>query len=365
MNLHKRLFFSVAALIILVIAPLYFFSHLWIEKDLLRAQEEVEHVVSQKSCNPTEVLALLEQLHHVLMHKLSLQILTLGVVLLLFSLIVMWLIARSITKPLEELVKETKKVASGQYEEITFPEGKKRHDEIAALAQSFKVMIEGLKEREKIRSVLDKVVSKDVADEILRSSLQLGGEDRIITILFCDIRNFSSITEHFTPQETISMLNQFMTKMTRVIEGEGGIIDKYVGDEIMALYGALVIYEDHAMRALSSAKIMVEALNKWNIERQKNHLPSLEVGIGIHTGLVVAGNMGADDRLNYTVLGSSVNLAARLCQAAKPQQILISEPTLKQPHIEDSFLTKALEPINVKGFSLPVAVYEILGFKWS
>lgn len=350
--------------IVLVIVPLYLLSNFFLEEDLKKTESEINAVLKE-GANINKIEASMLQLHSALATKLSLQILALGLFLLMCALFVMWRIAKSITNPLETLVKETKKVASGKYEEVVFPKISGRDNEIALLGSSFESMVEGLKEREKIRSVLNKVVSRDVAEEILKSNIHLGGEDRVVTILFCDIRNFTSITEHYTPQETISMLNEFMTKMTRVIEGEGGVIDKYIGDEIMALYGAPVTYEDHAIRALSSAKIMIELLKQWNIKRRQKNEPELNVGIGIHTGLVVAGNMGAEDRLNYTVLGTSVNLASRLCQAAKPGQILISEYTLKQSHIEDSFLVKELTPLVIKGFTDPVSIYEILGFKWS
>jgi adenylate cyclase len=281
-----------------------------------------------------------------------------------FTLALMWWIIRGITKPLSDLSNAAERIKEGKFEEIRLPKTHEKQDEISSLTRAFETMIEGLKEREKIRSVLNKVVSKDIADEILKSHIQLGGEDREITILFADIRNFTGMIQPLTPQETIMILNAFMTKMTRVIEGEGGIIDKYIGDEIMALYGAPISYPDHALKALASAKIMIETLKLWNIERERQGQFRIEMGVGIHTGIVVAGNMGAEDRLNYTVLGSSVNLASRLCQAAKPGQILISEYTWDAPDVQESFYVNALPPIQVKGFSQPINIFEIVGFKW-
>jgi len=285
-------------------------------------------------------------------------------VCLLFSLAALDRIAGHITKPLIQLAHATEEVSKGQYASYEMPDLGHRKDEIATLVKGFEEMVKGFLEKEKIRAVLNKVVSKDVADEILKSTIHLGGEDRVVTILFSDIRGFTKMTADLSPQKTIEMLNSYMTKMFRVIEGEGGVIDKYVGDEIMALYGAPITHPDHAVRALSAAKLMIETLKKWNQERELKGDPSMTMGIGIHTGLVVAGNMGAEDRLNYTVLGANVNLASRLCQAAGPMQIIISEHTLQEPGVKDSFYTSPLESILPKGFSEPIKIYEITGFKW-
>lgn len=331
MKLERKLFLILGILILCVIALLLFFSDFIFHKDLQRTKTLFFIGIALFSC------------------------VTLGI---------MWWIIRGITKPLSDLAVAAQMIKEGKFEEIKLSPVKERKDEIGALTKAFETMIEGLKEREKIHAVLNKVVSKDIADEILKSNIQLGGEDREISILFSDIRNFTQMIQPLTPQETIVLLNEFMTKMTRVIEGEGGIIDKYIGDEVMALYGAPISYPDHALRALSSAKIMIETLKAWNVERESRGQFRVEMGIGIHTGLVVAGNMGAQDRLNYTVLGSSVNLAARLCQAAKPGQILISEFTWNAADVQEFFYVNALPPIQVKGFAEPINVYEIVGFKW-
>jgi class 3 adenylate cyclase len=319
-------------------------------------------LIPQKS--EKTIIATLGQLNKNLTQRISLQMFFVMVVSLLIAFLILLKITAGVTRPISKLALAANSVREGKFELVELPDVENRSDEIATLTQSFGEMIEGLQEREKIRAVLDKVVSKDIADEILKSSIQLGGEDRIVTMLFSDIRDFTKLTENFPPQKTIKMLNSFMTKMSRVIEGEGGIIDKYVGDEIMALYGAPTSHPDHAIRALSSAKLMIETLKKWNQERSIQNEPLIYVGIGIHTGLVVAGNMGAQDRLNYTVVGANVNLAARLCQVAKPMQIIISEGTLNQTNVKESFYVQPLEPIALKGFSELINIYEVVGFKW-
>lgn len=365
MSVRTKLFLWMGSLIILFGILVFVSSRYFIENDIneaatrIRALIHDDHLALEKSLAKT-----LLELDKGLKAKITFQLFLLMLFSLIVILIILERVSLSMTKPLSQLARATEDISEGKYEEVLLPKMENRKDEIAILTKGFEEMIEGLQEREKIRGVLNKVVSKDVADEILKSSIHLGGEDRVVTILFSDIREFTKLTESMPPQKIIEMLNKYMTKMSRVIEGEGGVIDKYVGDEIMALYGAPISHPDHAIRAISAAKLMVETLRKWNLELQAKGEPPIEMGIGIHTGIVVAGNMGAEDRLNYTVVGSNVNLAARLCKLAKPMQIIISEHTLVEPNIKESFYLKPLESVTLRGFSDPVKVYEVDGFKW-
>ncbi|MFC2049424.1 adenylate/guanylate cyclase domain-containing protein [Chlamydiota bacterium] len=299
-----------------------------------------------------------------LSNRISMQLSLIALGTILLVLLFIGRLGFTIIYPVTQLANATQFVAAGRYGEVVLPDMGSRKDEVAILTRSFADMVRGLQDREKIRGVLDKVVSKDIADEILRTQIHLGGEDRIVTMLFGDIRKFTEFSAHFPPQKTIQVLNACMTKVSRVIEGEGGIIDKYVGDEVMALYGAPTVHPDHALRAISSGMLIIETLKKWNEERVAAGEPPVEMGIGIHTGLVMVGNMGAEDRLNYTVVGANVNLAARLCEVAKPNQLIVSAATLAEPNIEASFNVNTLPPISLKGFAEPVPIYEIISFKW-
>lgn len=297
--------------------------------------------------------------------KISFQLFLVSLIIIALMLLLASRIAlRIIIKPIVRLAHVTKQVVDGQYEEIKWPNVGKRKDEVAVLTHSFEEMVKGLEEKEKIRSVLDKVVSKDVANEILKSQIHLGGEDRIVSTLFGDIRGFSRLTETMSPQKTIELLNTCMTKITQIIEGEGGVIDKFVGDAIMAIYGAPTTCADHALRAVSSGVLILQALKKWNEERVAKGEPRVEMGVGINTGVVVAGNMGAVDRLNYTVLGKNVNISSRLCAVAKPQQLIISEQTLNEPGVKESFFIEPLPSVMLKGFSEPFHIYHVIDFKW-
>ncbi|MFZ0565738.1 MAG: adenylate/guanylate cyclase domain-containing protein [Chlamydiales bacterium] len=314
--------------------------------------------------NQLSVINTLNNFEDTLAERISLQLALIALLIMIAILLFAIRFAMSVIYPVKRLAQATEDVVSGKYEEIHLPEIGKRKDEVAILTQSFAEMIKGLQEKEKIRGVLNKVVSKDVAEEILKSQIHLGGEDRVVSILFSDIRQFTELTRDFSPQKTIEILNLCMTKISHVIEGEGGVIDKYVGDEVMALFGAPTYYPDHALRAISTAMLIIETLRKWNQERESLGETVLEMGIGVHTGLVVAGNMGAENRLNYTVLGTNVNLAARLCQVAKSYQLIISQDTLDEPNIKDYFHVNPLPPLTLKGFAEPVQNYEVTGFKW-
>jgi len=295
-------------------------------------------------------------------HRISYQLLAVSLLCLGISLIILGFLSGRITKPIALLAKATQDVSKGHYSDIHLPHSKNRHDEIGVLSDSFTNMVVDLRDREKIRGVLNKVVSKEIAEEILKGNIHLGGEEKVISILFTDIRHFSKMTELLPPQVVIDFLNSYMTKMSDIIEQEGGVIDKYVGDEIMALYGAPLPTPDNALRAIRTGLMMIETLRTWNVDRSSKGMPPVEIGIGIHTGIVVAGNMGTETRLNYTVLGANVNLASRLCMAAAPMQILITESTLNSLYVRDTFIVEELPPIHFKGFSEPIATYSVKGF---
>lgn len=236
-------------------------------------------------------------------------------------------------------------------------------DEIAVLCHSFEEMVKGLQEKEKVKGVLNKVVSREIAQEILQGTVHLGGEEKKVTVLFADIRDFTKITQNMAPQEVIDLLNVCMTKISRVIDDNGGVIDKYVGDEAMALFGAPITRDEDAMHAIVSAIGMLAVIREWNEERVRSAKVPIELGVGIHTGQMLAGNMGAENRLNYTVLGSNVNLASRLCGFAKRMEILISKDTLEEPSVRERILYEEVPAVTFKGFDKPVNVYRVLGIK--
>lgn len=267
-------------------------------------------------------------------------------------------LSRSLTRPVLDLVEATGRVAKGDYEtEVEVASD----DEMGTLADAFNEMTRGLLVREQYRSVLHKVVSEDVAEELMRGELELGGENRMVTVLFADIRGFTPMTVGMEPQKVIGLLNECMERLSRAVDAEGGVVDKFIGDELMAVFGAPVEQEDHACRSVRAALRMREGITAMNVERTARDEAPLEIGIGIASGVAVAGNMGSAERMNYTVLGETVNLAARLTDQAAGGEILISQET--EGWADDGHLiARCLGTRTLKGFSQECLVYAVESF---
>jgi adenylate cyclase len=269
-------------------------------------------------------------------------------------------IARGVSKPVLQLAEGARKIAGGNYQHRV---RLKQQDELGSLADSFNQMSVGLAERDRVRDLLGKVVSPEVAAELLRKDVTLGGEEREVTVLFSDLRNFTSMSERLPPQEMLGILNRYFTGMSAIIEKHGGVVDKYMGDALMALFGAPVASPDNADRAMQAALEMTEALDDLNRGWQKRGLPAIGVGIGINSDIVVAGNMGSETRLNYTVIGDGVNLASRLEGLTKTPEyearIIISGSTLAEA--KQKYRTRRLGEVAVKGKQKATEIFALLG----
>ena len=220
-------------------------------------------------------------------------------------------------------------------------------------------MIEGLLLKQRYRSLLDLVVSPDVAAELLKGDLRLGGETRQVTTLFADVRGFTTLTEHLPPEQVIGMLNEWLELAATVIAEEGGIVDKYVGDSVMAVFGAPMADQTHALRAVRAALRLRDVTAVVDRTRQQRGEAPFTIGIGVNTGQAVAGNMGSARRLNYTVLGASVNAANRLCAEAGPGEVLIGEDTYRE--VAAYVIATQLPSRISKGFSVAVMPYLVSG----
>jgi adenylate cyclase len=269
-------------------------------------------------------------------------------------------IARSVSKPVLELAEGARKIAAGDYQHRV---GIQQKDEIGSLAVSFNRMSEGLAERDRVRDLLGKVVSPEVAAELLRKDVVLGGEEREVTVLFSDLRNFTAMCEKLSPQEMLAILNHYFTHMGGIVEKNGGVVDKYMGDALMALFGAPLNTADDVDRAMTAALEMAEALDDLNLQWAKRGLSEIRLGIGINTDMVIAGNMGSKTRLNYTVIGDGVNLASRLEGLTKVPEyetrIIISGSTFAKA--KRKYKTRHLGEVAVKGKQKPTAIYALLG----
>jgi class 3 adenylate cyclase len=274
----------------------------------------------------------------------------------LFAILVSYIMSKKLTRPMKEITKGLKMVEDGNLK-INIPVTS--HDELGDMTQSFNNMTKGLLERERIRNLMNIVVSKEIAEEMLKGEIKLGGEEREVTILFSDIRGFTAMSEAMSPTEVIAVLNEYMSLMNQIVEKNNGVVDKYIGDSIMAIFGAPVSYKNDAARAVKTAVEMVEELKKLNRERKKMALPEISIGIGLNCGTVVAGTIGSQKRMNYTVIGDNVNVASRLCGNALPFQILVTESVYSK--VKDLVNANPLGSIKVKGKTKDISVYEITG----
>ena len=225
--------------------------------------------------------------------------------------------------------------------------------------QGLVIALEDITDVSKVKNTFKRYVSKQVVDELLDddAKLNLGGEKREVTILFTDIRGFTSMSEKMKPERVVSTLNEYFSQMIDIVFKHNGTLDKIIGDELMIVYGAPIAAEDDTERAVITAVEMQDQIKTLNKERKKRKEQPIKFGVGINRGLVVSGNIGSRDMMDYTVIGDTVNLGARLCSAAGPGEILVSGSVWNAT--KRKFTYNALDPINVKGKKDKISVYQI------
>ena len=216
---------------------------------------------------------------------------------------------------------------------------------------------------EKKRANLSRFLSPGIVEEIMKteSSLELGGQKRVVTTLFCDIRGFTQISERVPPRLMVDILNEHFSAMTQIIFEANGTLDKYIGDEIMAVFGAPISDEDDALGAVSAGMKIQAANAEMNVQRAQEGRPVLHLGIGINSGEVIAGYIGSPMRMEFTVVGDNVNIARRLCDLAKPGQVVIGGSTYQV--VKDRVEAHPVGNVMLQGKAIPVDVYEILRMK--
>jgi adenylate cyclase len=219
------------------------------------------------------------------------------------------------------------------------------------------------REKKKIRGAFQYYLTASVVNEILKdpNKLKLGGDKKNLSVMFSDIRGFTSISEKLSPENLVQLLNKYLTAMTNIVFKYDGLLDKYIGDAVMAVFGAPLDQPDHARRACLTAIEMMTELRRLQIKWKAEGWPEIDIGIGINTGDMVVGNMGSEMRFDYTVMGDSVNLASRLEGTNKEYgtNIIISEFTYEV--IKEDFFCRELDAVRVKGKKLPVRIFELLG----
>ncbi|MFZ5444339.1 MAG: CHASE2 domain-containing protein [Myxococcota bacterium] len=236
------------------------------------------------------------------------------------------------------------------------------HLTVTAFATVFLGYLSVDREKLKMRSTFSRYLGEEVMDVALQDPDKLNrGEKREMTVLFSDIRGFTSLSEHMSPEKLADFINQYLSPMTQIVFDEKGTLDKYIGDAVMAFWNAPLDQPDHALRACRAAVHMLERLEELKAGWRQAGYPELEIGIGINTGQMVVGNMGSDVRVDYTVLGDSVNLGSRLEGTNKEYdtRIIISEWT--RAAVKDGIVTRRLGAVRVKGKKVPVGIFELRG----
>ena len=268
------------------------------------------------------------------------------------------LLARWIARPLRELAQLALRIRLGQLDVALVPRSR---DEIGVLTLAMTDMVAALRDRDFIRETFGRYVSPELAERALRdrATLQLGGEVREVSMLMSDLRGFSKLSESLGPTAMIDLLNRYLTRMTPVIVHYGGMVDEFIGDAVLALFGAPFRRPDDAERAVRCAWAMQEALEAFNSEPQGQPLPELRMGIALHIGDVVAGNIGSPEHVKYGVVGPPVNVLARIQALAAAGEILLSEAMLQRVTAIVDVGPSRMEL--VKGVSEPITMYRLLG----
>jgi adenylate cyclase len=267
-------------------------------------------------------------------------------------------LATLLARPIFRLMDATDAVAQGDFN-VSVPVTTR--DELGVLTESFNRMARSLREKEMIKRAFTRYVAREVVEEVLKDPEHpmLTGDRREVTVLFCDIRGFTTMSERLTPAQVVSVLNEFYTLMIETVFKHDGTLDKFLGDAVMAVFGAPIAHPDHAERAVKTALDMRTAVAELGKRRRATGQEPFEVGIGVSLGEVVAGTVGTEERMEYTVIGDSVNVASRLQDRAKPGSILLSRRTWEA--VRDMVDAKSLGKMKVKGKEEEVEVYEVRG----
>jgi len=292
-----------------------------------------------------------------IMASLLLEVIFITIICVATSLLLSIFVAKSVSDPLRNLESAMKEV---EEENLDVRVEIISNDEIGSVAEGFNHMVRGLEESQFVKESFGQYVTQEIRDEILAGRLSLDGEMKRATLLFSDLRNFTPFVESTHPKQVIAIMNQYFSQMTEAIKDKRGLVLQYVGDEIEAVFGAPVSYDDHPDRAVEAALEMRRRLILLNQSFERQGFAPLQHGIGIHTGAVLAGNIGSKDRISYALVGDTVNLASRIEGLTKEfsTDIILSQTTYNL--LTGSFRTEQLPAVKVKGKKEEIMIYKLL-----
>ena len=278
-------------------------------------------------------------------------------IVLNLALIIVYFFSKTLTVPIRRLTEAANAIKQGQF---AIGLQTKSRDEIGLLGEAMQDMARGLGEREKIKDAFGRFVNPEVAERALNDEALLGGEEKRCAILFSDIRGFTEMSEKLSPMEVVNFLNRYFQEMVNCVNLTHGIVDKFIGDAIMAHWGAFFSTGNDTENAVNAALLMRDALVELNKTADGHTRPFTRFGCGINTGMVVAGQIGSPERLEFTVIGDAVNLASRVESLNKPlgADILITEEAYRE--LGDRYVVEKMPAIKVKGKKEKQRIYAVI-----
>jgi adenylate cyclase len=279
------------------------------------------------------------------------------------ALFLVFLFSITLTTPIERLVDITDQISKGNFD-VVARHSVKTSDEVGDLAQAFDNMTDGLKERDKVKNLFSKFQGSSIVDDLMsnESGMELGGQNKQVTVFFSDIRGFTAFSESRTPEEVVEMLNEYFEVMVQIITSNNGVVDKFIGDAIMAVWGAPTPSDTDQENAVKACLEMRTALEKLNEKRKAKGQTPIMIGMGLHSGRAISGTIGSEERMEYTVIGDTVNMAARIEASTKAfgADLLVSETTAETS--KDKFIMERAGAAEVKGKSEPLPLYKVRGY---
>ncbi|MBX3023044.1 MAG: HAMP domain-containing protein [Bdellovibrionales bacterium] len=275
------------------------------------------------------------------------------------ALFLIFVFSITLTAPIETLAELTSRVAKGDF---SAKSQIRSRDEVGQLGQAFNSMIEGLLERDKVKSMFSKFHGSSVTEDLMKGDLQLGGSKKLVTVFFSDIRDFTKFSEGHTPEQVVEMLNEYFQIMVKIINVNGGVVDKFIGDAIMAVWGAPNTTERDSHSAVKACIEMRVALASLNERRALKGKVPIKIGMGLHRGEAISGTIGSEERMEYTVIGDTVNQASRIESSTKAfgTDLLLSEDLAT--HVQEEFMVENAGSVEVKGKSEPLKLYKVRGY---
>ncbi|MBL7555184.1 MAG: adenylate/guanylate cyclase domain-containing protein [Bdellovibrionaceae bacterium] len=280
------------------------------------------------------------------------------------ALFLVFVFSMTLTSPLETLTGLIHLVSKGNFDVNASKQVKSLFkDEVKELATAFDSMTEGLKERDKVKNLFNKFHGSSVTEDLMKKDVSIGGQTKEVIVFFSDIRGFTAFSEKRKPEEVVSMLNEYFAVMVKIINANGGIVDKFIGDAIMAVWGVPKSTKKDANNAVKACLEMRRALADLNEKRMGRKEPPIQIGMGLHAGSAISGTIGSDERMEYTIIGNTVNTGSRIESSTKAfgSDLLVSDTVLEK--VGDSFLTEYAGSAEVKGRSEPLKLHKVRGFK--